>query len=503
MNQNVRVRFAPSPTGPLHIGGVRTALYNYLFARKMGGKFLLRLEDTDQTRFVAGAEQYIIDSLLWLGISPDEGVSFGGDLGPYKQSDRREIYKKYADQLLAEGKAYYAFDTSEELEAKRAEDATFKYDSKSRLALNNSLTLSKEEVEIRIKDGDNVALRLLIPSGQSITFYDTIRGEVSFSTDELDDKVIMKGDGLPTYHFANIVDDHLMEITHVIRGEEWLSSTAHHVLMYSYFGWQPPVFAHLPLILKPTGKGKLSKRDGAKFGFPVFPLSWNSDTEDDSFIGFREDGYLPEAVINFLALLGWSPGNDQEVFSLEELVEAFSIDKIVKHGARFDIDKALWFNQKYIINTSNEELARIVRPHLDATGLDVTDAYLAAVCGQMKPRVHKLTEIIRDGQFFFIAPTDFDKETIGKKYKAESSNHFLAVAEKISLIGDATAALIEASIKEYVSDHQLKMGEIFPILRIALSGSVQGPDLMETIAILGTKESANRIIKGVEVFNNL
>ncbi len=332
--ESVRVRFAPSPTGALHIGGVRTALYNYLFAKKYNGTFILRIEDTDQTRYVPGAEAYIIESLRWFGILPDEGPEFGGQYGPYRQSERKDIYRQYVQQLIDSGNAYYAFDTADELETMRESDPTFKYDSHTRLKLKNSLSLPPDKVAELLEKNDHVAVRLKIPEGINISFDDIIRGHVSFSSAELDDKVILKGDGMPTYHLANIVDDHLMKITHVIRGEEWLSSTPHHVLMYRFLGWDPPAFSHLPLILKPTGQGKLSKRDGAKFGFPVFPLSWDSDHEEDNFTGFREDGFLPEALINFLALLGWSPGNDEEIFTFKQLCEVFSLDNIVKSGAK-------------------------------------------------------------------------------------------------------------------------------------------------------------------------
>jgi len=345
---------------------------------------LLRIEDTDQARYVPGAEEYIIESLRWFHILPDEGPGFGGKYGPYRQSERKTLYANYVQQLIDAGYAYYAFDTPDELEALRESDPTFKYDANSRLKLKNSLVLPQEEVSTLLEQGRNIAIRMKVPENEIITFEDAIRGQVSFSTAELDDKVIMKGDGMPTYHMANIVDDHLMEISHVIRGEEWLSSTAHHILLYRFFGWQHPVFAHLPLILKPTGQGKLSKRDGAKFGFPVFPLSWDSDKEEDNFTGFREDGFLPESLLNFLALLGWSPGNDQEMFSLSELCDAFSLEKIVKSGARFDIDKALWFNQQYIIKSEDIRLAYMIQDRAVEEGFHVSAEYLDEVCRLMK-----------------------------------------------------------------------------------------------------------------------
>ena len=498
--KSVRVRFAPSPTGPLHIGGVRTALYNYLFAKKHNGTFILRVEDTDQNRYVPGAEAYIIDSLRWFGMLPDEGPEFGGEYGPYRQSERKEMYKQYADKLLADGNAYYAFDTPDELEAMREKDQTFKYDVKTRMALKNSLTLPSEKVKELLDKGTHIAVRLKIPENEIISFYDEIRGHVSFDSAELDDKVILKGDGMPTYHLANIVDDHLMKISHVIRGEEWLPSTAHHVLMYTYFGWTPPSFSHLPLILKPTGQGKLSKRDGAKFGFPVFPLSWDSDHEEDNFTGFKDDGFLPEAVLNFLALLGWSPGNDQEMFTIQELCEVFSLDKITKSGARFDFDKAKWFNQQYIIHSDNLKLAYMIQDKTIDEGYNVSIEYLADVCGLMKERVHKTNEIISGGRFFFEPPRAFDDETIKKKYKIENSHHFLKIAVNL-MSGDTNE--IEQMVKGYVQENGLKPGEIMPVLRIAISGTMQGPDLIQSMMLIGNKESSDRITQAVAHFNKL
>ncbi len=498
--KSVRVRFAPSPTGPLHIGGVRTALYNYLFAKKYNGTFILRIEDTDQNRYVPGAEAYIIDSLRWFGLLPDEGPEFGGEYGPYRQSERKAMYKQYVDKLLEEGNAYYAFDTPDELETMRENDNTFKYDRMSRMSLKNSLTLPAEKVNELLDKGIHIAVRLKIPENEIISFDDEIRGLVSFDSAELDDKVILKGDGMPTYHLANIVDDHLMKISHVIRGEEWLSSTAHHILMYRFFGWTPPSFSHLPLILKPTGKGKLSKRDGAKFGFPVFPLSWDSDHEEDNFTGFKDDGFLPEAVLNFLVLLGWSPGNDQEMFTLSELCEVFSLDKITKSGARFDIDKAKWFNQQYIIHSDNLTLAYTIQDKAIDEGYSVSIEYLSDVCGLMKERVHKTDEIISGGRFFFEPPHAFDDETIKKKYKPENSKHFLNIAEAIVLEGKNE---IEQIIKGYVQENSLKPGEIMPVLRIAISGTMQGPDLIQSMMLIGNKESSERIARAVDYFEKL
>lgn len=497
---DVRVRFAPSPTGALHIGGVRTALYNYLFAKKHQGTFILRIEDTDQTRYVVGAEQYIAEALHWIGFEPEESPQKGGNYGPYRQSERKDIYKQYADQLIELGHAYYAFDTPDELDTLRKQDPEFKYGVKTRNSLKNSLSLSPDEVQRLLAQGEHITVRLKIPADEIIEFTDHIRGHVSFDSNELDDKVILKGDGMPTYHLANIVDDHLMKISHVIRGEEWLSSTPHHVIMYRSFGWQAPEFAHLPLILKPTGQGKLSKRDGAKFGFPVFPLSWIAENEEDSFIGFREDGYLPEALGNFLALLGWSPGDDEEILDIEAMIPRFSLDKIVKSGARFDIDKALWFNQQYIIKADNHRLASLISKQVEILGYQADAAYLSEVCRLMKERVHRTHEIVSKGMFFFSAPTTYDDATIIKKYKAENKQHLLNIADQLMT---ADQASIESAVKGYVQDNQLKLGEFMPIIRIAISGNMQGPDLIESMALLGGKESAQRIKTAVDHFEKV
>jgi glutamyl-tRNA synthetase len=496
----VRVRFAPSPTGPLHIGGVRTALYNYLFAKKMKGTFILRIEDTDQVRYVKGAEAYIIESLRWFGLLPDEGPEFGGTYGPYRQSERKAIYADYVDELLSKGYAYFAFDTPEELEALRAANPVFKYDSSTRMQLKNSLSLPPDKVKELMDKGIHIAVRLKIPEDEIISFHDEIRGDVAFRTAELDDKVILKGDGMPTYHLANIVDDHLMEITHVIRGEEWLSSTAHHILLYKYFGWTPPSFSHLPLILKPTGQGKLSKRDGAKFGFPVFPISWDSDHEEDNFTGFREDGYLPEAVLNFLALLGWSPGNDNEMFTLDELCHAFSLDKIVKSGARFDIDKARWFNQQYIIHSDNLRLAYMIQDKSIDAGYHVSIDYLAEVCALMKERVHKTDEIISSGRFFFEQVVISEDDIVRKKYRSENKMHLQNIAGRIAI---SNSADVEHCIKGYIAENNLKPGDIMPLIRIGISGTMQGPDLIQSIALIGTTVCAERLQKAIEYYDNL
>lgn len=497
---DIRVRFAPSPTGALHIGGIRTALYNYLFAKKHKGVFILRIEDTDQNRYVPGAEKYIIESLKWMGLLPDEGPEFGGNYGPYRQSERKSLYKQFADQMVASGNAYYAFDTPDELEAMRQNHPEFKYGMDTRLNLKNSLSLSEDEVQHLLNTSQHVAVRLKIPENQIISFHDEIRGDVSFRSSELDDKVILKGDGMPTYHLANIVDDHMMKISHVIRGEEWLSSTPHHVLMYNFLGWESPVFAHLPLILKPSGHGKLSKRDGAKFGFPVFPLSWDSDKEEDNFTGFKDDGYLPESLLNFLALLGWSPGDDRELFSLQELTDTFSLDRIHKSGARFDIDKALWFNQQYIIKSDDLKLAYLIQNQAIEEGYHVPVEYLAEVCGLMKERVHKTKDIIPNSRFFFEKPHAFDEIAVKKKYKPENKSHFLSLSE---LIKSSAPEELDASIKNYITAHQLKMGEILPVLRIGICGTMQGPDLIQSILCIGQDECAERMTAAIQRFDNI
>lgn len=481
---DVRVRFAPSPTGPLHIGGVRTALYNFLFARHAGGTFILRVEDTDQTRYVAGAEDYIIEALNWFGLTPDEGPGFGGDYGPYRQSERKSLYAQYAMQMVEQGNAYYAWDTPKDLERMRAQDANAKYDSHTRKTMINSLTLSEEEVAQRLANQDPYVIRLKVPEHEDISITDLVRGEVTFNTRELDDKVILKGDGMPTYHLANIVDDHLMKISHVIRGEEWLSSTAHHVLMYQFMGWEAPQFAHLPLILKPTGKGKLSKRDGAKFGIPVFPLEWDPKDGDDVYGGFREFGFMPEAVLNFLAFLGWNPGTEQEIFSMDELIKAFSIKRIVKSGARFDFDKAKWYNQQYIIQSTDEDLAGMLR---DRVSDEYSDAYLAAACGLMKERVDTVGDIVELGSFLFRSPKSYDEKTIRKKYKEENRAHFERITRTLHDVDNWKAESIQAAVKGYISKHELSFGAIMPILRIAISGTMKGPDLFQMMELL-TKE---------------
>ena len=501
-----RVRFAPSPTGALHIGGVRTALYNYLLAKRLGGTFILRIEDTDRTRYVPGAEDYIKEALAWCGIFPDEGPgALGGDYGPYRQSDRKDLYIGYARQLIDSGSAYYAFDTPEELDAmrerlKEAGNHAPRYNAEVRSEMTNSLTLSAEEVEKRILNGEAYTVRLKMPVGETIIVKDLVRGEVSFQSDDLDDKIMLKSDGMPTYHLANIVDDHLMKISHVIRGEEWLPSTAHHVLLYRAFGWEDtmPQFAHLPLILKPNGKGKLSKRDGDKLGIPVFPLSWKGEIAEDSFTGFREYGFAPKAVINFLAFLGWNPGTEQEVFSLEELSAAFSIERIGKSGARFDFDKARWFNEQHLMATSDEELAQQLQPLAKAKGIEVSDAYLTGVCGLMKERVTFVTDFLEKGYYFFDAVRDYDDKNIRKRWKPERRGLFESLQVELSALSNYSAETIEGCVKGFMNKHDLGFGDVLPILRITLAGTMKGPSVFDMMALLGKAEVNQRLNIGMD-----
>lgn len=502
----VRVRFAPSPTGPLHIGGVRTALYNYLFARKNGGTFILRIEDTDQLRYVPGAEEYIIESLRWFGLVPDEGPGFGGDMGPYRQSERQETYAGYAMELISSGKAYYAFDTPEELEAmrQRLQDQgvhTPKYDHSTRMEMRNSLTLSASETDDLLESGAAYTVRLKVEPGQTITFEDHVRGTVSFQSDELDDKVLLKSDGLPTYHLANVVDDHLMKITHVIRGEEWLSSTPHHVLLYRAFGWEDimPQMAHLPLILKPNGQGKLSKRDGAKFGFPVFPLDWQD--QEETFAGFREAGFEAPAVLNFLALLGWNPGTEQELFTVDELVDQFSLEHIVKSGARFDYDKALWFNQQHLMRMPDEQIAQQLEPGASERNWPADTVYLTRVAGMMKERVHRLNEIFDKGNYLFEMPREYDLDTARKKWSPEMAAAGDELTSLIAGISPFEAHHISEQVKAWISEKGLKMGQVLPILRLGLTGTMQGPDVFQTIELFGADNAVERLKKAFEVFS--
>ena len=501
-DRKVRVRFAPSPTGPLHIGGVRTALYNYLFARQHGGDLVFRIEDTDSHRFVPGAEDYIIESFRWLGIKFDEGVSFGGNHGPYRQSERRAIYKKYVDQLLADGKAYIAFDTPEQLEAKRAEIQNFQYDAKTRMQMTNSLTLSKEEVERRINDGEQYVVRFMVEPGIEVHVDDMIRGDVKIKSDILDDKVLYKSaDELPTYHLANIVDDHLMEITHVIRGEEWLPSAPLHVLLYRAFGWEDtmPTFAHLPLLLKPEGKGKLSKRDGDRLGFPVFPLEWHDPKTGDVSSGYRESGYFPEAVVNFLALLGWNPGTEQELFSLDELVEQFDIHKCSKSGAKFDFQKGIWFNHEYILRKSNEEIANLFAPIVANNGVDETMERITLVVSMMKDRVSFVKELWPLCSFFFIAPTEYDAKTVKKRWKEDSAKVMGELADVLESIDDFSIEGQEPVVMKWVEDKGYKLGDVMNAFRLALVGIGKGPGMFDISAFLGKEETLRRLRKAIEV----
>lgn len=501
-DRKVRVRFAPSPTGALHIGGVRTALYNYLFARQHGGDLVFRIEDTDSNRFVPGAEEYIIESFRWLGIKFDEGVSFGGEHGPYRQSERRNIYKKYVEQLLAADKAYIAFDTPEQLEAKRAEIQNFQYDARTRGEMNNSLTLPKEEVERRIADGEQYVVRFKVEPGIEVHIDDMIRGHVVIKSDILDDKVLYKSaDELPTYHLANIVDDHLMEITHVIRGEEWLPSAPLHVLLYRAFGWEDtmPTFAHLPLLLKPEGKGKLSKRDGDRLGFPVFPLEWHDPKTGDVSSGYRESGYFPEAVVNFLALLGWNPGTEQELFTLDELVEAFDIHKCSKAGARFDYQKGIWFNHEYMLKKSNEEVANLFAPIVANNGVDETMERITQVVAMMKDRVNFVKELWPLCSFFFIAPTEYDEKTVKKRWKADSAKVMGELADVLEEIDDFSVEGQEPVVMKWVEEKGYKLGDVMNAFRLTLVGIGKGPGMFDISAFLGKEETLKRLRKAIEV----
>ena len=501
-DRKVRVRFAPSPTGALHIGGVRTALYNYLFARQHGGDLVFRIEDTDSNRFVPGAEEYIIESFRWLGIKFDEGVSFGGEHGPYRQSERRSIYKKYVEQLLAADKAYIAFDTPEQLEAKRAEIQNLPYDAHTRGEMTNSLTLPKEEVERRIADGEQYVVRFKVEPGIEVHINDMIRGHVVIKSDILDDKVLYKSaDELPTYHLANIVDDHLMEITHVIRGEEWLPSAPLHVLLYRAFGWEDtmPTFAHLPLLLKPEGKGKLSKRDGDRLGFPVFPLEWHDPKTGDVSSGYRESGYFPEAVVNFLALLGWNPGTEQELFTLDELVQAFDIHKCSKAGARFDYQKGIWFNHEYMLKKSNEEVANLFAPIVANNGVDESMERITKVVAMMKDRVNFVKELWPLCSFFFIAPTEYDEKTVKKRWKADSAKVMSELADVLEGIDDFSVEGQEPVVMKWIEEKGYKLGDVMNAFRLTLVGIGKGPGMFDISAFLGKEETLKRMRKAIEV----
>ena len=500
--RRVRVRFAPSPTGPLHIGGVRTALYNYLFARQHGGDLVFRIEDTDSTRFVPGAEAYIIEAFQWLGIKFDEGVSFGGNYGPYRQSERRDIYKKYVHQLLNDGKAYIAFDTPEELAVKREQVENFQYDCHTRSQMRNSLTLPADEVERLVKDTDTWVVRFKVEPGQEVLVDDMIRGEVRVRSEICDDKVLYKRhDELPTYHLANIVDDHLMEITHVIRGEEWLPSAPLHVLLYQAFGWQDtmPRFAHLPLLLKPDGKGKLSKRDGDRLGFPVFPLDWKDEEGNVTATGYREQGYFPEAVVNFLALLGWNPGGEQEMFTLDELVPLFDITKCSKAGAKFAYEKGIWFNHEYILKKSAEEIAVLWEPECREHGVKDSLERIMQVVAMMKDRVSFVKELWPLCSFFFEAPTEYDEKTAKKRWKEDSAQTLTELCEVLESLNDFSLENQEKVVHEWIEQKEYKLGNVMNAWRLALVGEGKGPGMFDISAFLGKEETIKRTKIAIEV----
>ena len=499
-NRRVRVRFAPSPTGPLHMGGVRTALYNYLFAKKHGGDFLLRIEDTDQTRYVAGAEEYVVDALKWCGMTIDEGPSVGGDNGPYRQSERKPMYRQYAEQLLEAGHAYYAFDTPEELtemreRLKAAGMAAPQYNAVTRSGMKNSLTLSAEEVKKRLDAGDKYIVRVKMPRNEEVKFEDIIRGWVCVNTNNLDDKVLFKSDGMPTYHLANVVDDYLMNISHVIRGEEWLPSAPLHVLLYRFFGWADvmPEFAHLPLILRPDGNGKLSKRDGDRLGFPVFPTNWKNPETGEQSSGYRERGYYPGAFNNMLAFLGWNPGTTQELFSMEELIQAFSLERVGKAGAKFDFDKTNWFNQQYLRMHSGSELATQLRPYLAAENLVADNEYIAQVCDLMKERATFVQDILKEGPYFFEAPTSYDEKTIKKKWKEQTPEIIRELSVLLKELPLFDAESIGACFKSFLEAKELGFGAVMPGFRVSVTGLGAGASMNDIAALLGKDEVLRRI----------
>ena len=505
---NVRVRFAPSPTGPLHIGGVRTALFNYLFAKKHNGTFILRIEDTDQTRYVANAEQYIIDALNWCNIPFDEGPGKNEKFGPYRQSERKDIYKQYANQLIESGNAYYCFDTSEELDFHRNDHEekgkTFIYNWHNRTKLNNSISLSKEEVEKRIANGDNYVVRFKmhdpIKDGESaiISSTDIIRGNVSFKKELLDDKILFKSDGMPTYHLANIVDDHLMEITHVIRGEEWLPSLPLHIALYQAFGWEIPEFAHLPLILKPVGKGKLSKRDGDKLGFPVFPLAYTNSETNEVSRGYKEDGYFADAFINMLALLGWNPGTEQEIFTLEELCKTFTLERVSKSGAKFSPEKTNWFNQQYMMLKTNEELAKLYSTILNEKGIEKELKYVIKVVSLIKERATFVTDFWNLSNFFFEAPTEYDEKAAKKNWKLETGSLMKELIEVLVTIEDFNSQNIETIVKQWITAKEIGFGMVMQPFRLSLVGEMKGPHLFDIAEMIGKEATIARINKAID-----
>ena len=500
MSEKVRVRFAPSPTGPLHIGGLRTALFNYLFAKKYDGDFLLRIEDTDQNRYVEGAENYIIEALNWCGIQYDEGVGKGGDYAPYRQSERKEIYAQYAQELIDKDWAYYAFDTPQELDEQRKKSEekgeTFIYNWHNRQSLNNSLSISKEEVQERINNGQEYVIRFKMPQ-EILTMQDLIRGGVVVDTKTLDDKVLFKSDGMPTYHLANIVDDHLMKITHVIRGEEWLPSMPLHILMYRAFGWKAPQFSHLPLILKPAGmgNGKLSKRDGDKMGFPVFPLLWKDPETGAISKGYREDGYLPEALLNFLALLGWNPGTDQEIFTKEELIKLFDLERVSKSGARFDIEKAKWFNHQYLHQKNSEELAKEYLKILSQKNVNSSQEIVEKIVALIRDRATFITDFWELSSFFFIAPTQYDEKAMKKQWKENSSEILDKIVNILGSQEDFSSANTEHIVKEFITNNGFSLGQVMPLIRLALVGEMKGPHIFDIAEIIGKDETIKRLEK--------
>ena len=500
MSKQVRVRFAPSPTGPLHIGGVRTALFNYLFAKKNGGVFFLRIEDTDQNRFVPGAESYILEALEWLGISPDETIGKNEKFGPYRQSERKRLYHQYADQLINSGWAYYAFDTSEALDLHRKQHEeqgkTFIYNHHNREKLDTSLVISKEETAKRIANGEEYVIRFKTPVDETLHLHDIIRGEVKFETNLLDDKVLFKSDGMPTYHLANIVDDHLMETSHVIRGEEWLPSMPLHVLLYRAFGWEAPEFAHLPLILKPVGNGKLSKRDGDKLGFPVFPLEWKNDEGNSS--GYRESGFYPEAVINFLALLGWNDGTEQELFSLEELVEKFDLNRVHKAGAKFDPEKNKWFNHHYLQIQSDESLAKSYAPFLESKGITISEERLAKLVSLIKERANFASEFWSLSDYFFAAPISYDEKAT-KNWKEDTSDLMKQLIVVLEGVEDFSSEKMETIVKDWMAENEIGMGKIMQPFRLSLVGALKGPHLFDIADFIGKQETINRIQNAISV----
>ena len=505
MEQEVRVRFAPSPTGPLHIGGVRTALYNFLFARKHGGKMILRIEDTDQMRFVPGAENYIQEALQWCGIELDESPWTGGPHAPYRQSERKPDYMQYAQKLVAEGKAYYAFDTPEELDAMRerlkaARVTNPQYNAITRMQMKNSLTLPEEEVKARLEGDEAYVIRIKIPRKEEVRLNDMIRGWVMVHSSTLDDKVLMKSDGMPTYHLANIVDDHLMKITHVIRGEEWLPSAPIHVLLYKFLGWEDsmPHFAHLPLLLKPDGNGKLSKRDAEKHGFPIFPLEWTDPVSQEQVAGFREEGYLPDAFINFLAFLGWNPGTDQELFSMEELIETFSIERIGKSGTKFDIDKAKWYNQQYLRMRSDEELGRILYEQLQENGVDASLEKAKRVAIEIKERATFPSDLWKEGAVFFIRPITYDQKVAEKKWNQEAVSIISQYKEALQQADSLDAEKAKNILNEVLEKNNVKIGRVMQAMRLALTGVGSGPDLMNMIEIIGKEETVARLEQALQ-----